>query len=83
MFPLKTKQSRGKLLPHSDLQGGECFLEETSHGKSCKRKDYKQKQKEHHRFTTGMWNTGTLNQRETQEFEEGDAEDCSVCSSCQ
>jgi len=25
MFPLETKQSRGKLLPHSDLRGGECF----------------------------------------------------------
>jgi hypothetical protein len=29
MLPLETKQSGGKLLPHSDLQGG-VFLEEVS-----------------------------------------------------
>jgi len=29
MFPLETKQSRGKLLPHSDFWGG-VFLEEVS-----------------------------------------------------
>jgi hypothetical protein len=29
MFPLETKQSGGKLLPHSDLRGG-VFLEEVS-----------------------------------------------------
>jgi len=27
MLPLETKQSRGKLLPHSDIRGG-VFLEE-------------------------------------------------------
>ena len=30
MLPLETKHSRGKLLPHSDLQGG-VFLGEASH----------------------------------------------------
>jgi len=25
MLPLETKQTGGKLLPHSDLPGGECF----------------------------------------------------------
>jgi hypothetical protein len=25
MLPLETKQSAGKLLPHSDLRGEECF----------------------------------------------------------
>jgi len=25
MLPRETKQSGGKLLPHSDLRGGECF----------------------------------------------------------
>ena len=34
MLSLETKQSGGKLLPHSDLQWG-VFLEEVSH--SCKR----------------------------------------------
>jgi len=29
MLPLETKQSRGKLLPHSDLRGG-VFLEKVS-----------------------------------------------------
>ena len=32
MLPLETKQSGGKLLPHSDLQGG-VFLEEVSHSR--------------------------------------------------
>jgi hypothetical protein len=30
MLPLETKQSRGKLLPHSDLWEGGVFLEELS-----------------------------------------------------
>jgi hypothetical protein len=30
MLPLETKQSGGKLLPHSDLGGGGVFLEEVS-----------------------------------------------------
>ena len=30
MLPLETKQSGGKLLPHSDLRGGGVFLEEVS-----------------------------------------------------
>ena len=34
MLPLETKQSGGKLLPHSDLRGG-VFPEEVS--RSCKR----------------------------------------------
>ena len=25
MLPLETKQSGGKILPHSDIRGGECF----------------------------------------------------------
>ena len=32
MLPLETKQSGGKLLPHSDLRGG-VFLEEVSRGR--------------------------------------------------
>jgi hypothetical protein len=32
MLPLETKQSGGKLLPHSDLRG-EVFVEETPRGK--------------------------------------------------
>jgi len=31
MLALETKQSGGKLLPHSDLRGGGVFLGETSH----------------------------------------------------
>jgi hypothetical protein len=62
MLPLKTKQSRGKLLPHLDLQGGECFLNEISQGSSFSKKDYKQKQKKYHSFKIGTWNIRTLNQ---------------------
>jgi hypothetical protein len=36
MLPLETKQSRGKLFHHSDLQGG-VFLEEVSRRKQRKR----------------------------------------------
>ena len=36
MLPLETKQSRGKLLPHSDLQGG-VFLEEVPRSRQRKR----------------------------------------------
>jgi hypothetical protein len=38
MLPLETKQSGGKLLPHSDLRGGEgVFLGGVSHSKQRKR----------------------------------------------
>jgi hypothetical protein len=43
MLPLETKQSGGKLLPHSDLRRG-VLLEETPRGR-CYSEDYKQKQK--------------------------------------
>jgi hypothetical protein len=59
-LPLQTKQSRGKLLHHSDLPGG-VFLEETPRGRSYS-EDYKQKQKEHHSLKIGTWNIRTLNQ---------------------
>jgi hypothetical protein len=36
MLPLETKQSGGKLLPHSDLRG-EVFLEEVSRFRKQKR----------------------------------------------
>jgi hypothetical protein len=36
MLPLETKQSGGKLLPHSDLWGG-VFLEEVSRSRKWKR----------------------------------------------
>ena len=36
MLPLETKQSGGKLLPHSDLRGG-VFLEEAPRGRQRKR----------------------------------------------
>jgi NAD-dependent dihydropyrimidine dehydrogenase PreA subunit len=57
------------------------FLEETPRCRSYS-KDYtqKQKQKEHHSFKIGTWNVRTLNQGG--KFEEGDAEECSVCASC-
>jgi hypothetical protein len=64
MLPLETKQSGGKLLPHSDLRAGGVFLEEIPHGRSYS-EDYKQKQtkqKEHHSFKTGTLNVRTLNQ---------------------
>jgi hypothetical protein len=42
VLPQATKQSRGKLLPHSDLWGG-VFLGETPHDRRYS-EDYKQKQ---------------------------------------
>jgi hypothetical protein len=60
MLPLETKQSGGKLLPHSDLWGG-VFLRETPRGF----KDYRQKhktQKEQHKYKISTWNVRTLNQ---------------------
>ena len=47
MLPLETKQSRGKILPHSDLQGGGVFLEKAS----CNRK---------RDIMLGMWNVTSL-----------------------
>jgi hypothetical protein len=65
MLPLETKQSGGKLLPHSDIWGGGgVFLEETPHSRSYS-EDYKQKQKkqkEHRSFKMGTSNVRTLNQ---------------------
>jgi hypothetical protein len=63
MLPLETKQSGGKLLPHSDLQGG-VFLGQTPRGKSYS-EEYRQKQNtqtEHHTFKIGISNARTLNQ---------------------
>ena len=48
MLPLETKQSRGKILPHSDLQGG-VFLEEAS----CNRKRKRD-------IMLGTWNVRSL-----------------------
>jgi hypothetical protein len=48
MFSLETKQSGGKLLPHSDLRGG-VFLEEVSC--SCKR---------NRDILLGTWNVRSL-----------------------
>ena len=48
MLPLETKQSGGKLLPHSDLQGG-VFLEEAS----CSRKRNRD-------ILLGTWNVRSL-----------------------
>jgi hypothetical protein len=43
MLPLETKQSGGKLLPYSDLQGG-VFLGEISSNRShYSKKDYKER----------------------------------------
>jgi len=46
MLPLETKQSGGKLLPHSDLRGG-VFLEEVSR---CRKRD----------ILLGTWNVRSL-----------------------
>jgi hypothetical protein len=48
MLPLQTKQSGGKLLPHSDLRGG-VFLEEVSRFRKQKRD-----------ILLGMWNVRRL-----------------------
>ena len=48
MLPLETKQSEGKILPHSDLQGG-VFLVEVS--RSCKR---------NRDIVLGTWNVRSL-----------------------
>jgi len=61
MLPLETKQSGGKLLPHSDLQGG-VFLGEISSSRShYSKKDYKGKKNEQHSYKIGTWNVRTLN----------------------
>ena len=46
MLPLETKESRGKILPHSDLQAG-VFLEEAT---SNRKRD----------ILLGMWNVRSL-----------------------
>ena len=48
MLPLETKQSRGKLLPHSDLRGG-VFLEEVPRSRKRKRD-----------IVLGTWNVRSL-----------------------
>jgi hypothetical protein len=50
MLPLETKQSGGKLLPHSDLRGGGVFLGEISSSRSHFYKDYKGKKNEQHSY---------------------------------
>jgi hypothetical protein len=62
MLPLETKQLRGKLLPHSDLQGG-VFLWEVPNSRCYSKKDYKRKKKEQHSYKIGTWNVRTLNRR--------------------
>ena len=52
MLPLETKQSGGKLLPHSGLWGG-VFLGEISSSRHYSKKDYKEKKKEHHSCKIG------------------------------
>ena len=49
MLPLETKQSGGKILPHSDLRGGGVFLEEAS----CNRKRKRD-------ILLGTWNVRSL-----------------------
>ena len=49
MLPLETKQSGGKLLPHSDLRGG-VFLEEVPRRRQRKRD-----------IVLGTWNVRSLN----------------------
>ena len=48
MLPLETKQSGGKLLPHSDLRGG-VFLEEAPRSRQLKRD-----------IVLGTWNVRSL-----------------------
>ena len=49
MLPLEIKQSGGKLLPHSDLQGGGRFLEELSRSRKRNRD-----------ILLGTWNVRSL-----------------------
>jgi hypothetical protein len=55
MLSLETKQSGGKLLPHSDLRGG-VFLEEVSRSKQRKRE-----------ILLGTWNVRSLYRAGSQE----------------
>ena len=57
MLPLETKQSRDKLLLHSDLRAG-VFLGEIS---SSKKYSKNEKKKEQHSYKIGTWNVRTLN----------------------
>ena len=49
MLPLETKQSGGKLRPHSDLRGGGVFLEELSRSRKRNRD-----------ILLGTWNVRSL-----------------------
>jgi hypothetical protein len=58
MLPLETKQSGGKLLPHSDLWGGGSrgnIQQQTLQQEVLQRKN-----KEQHSYKIGMWNVRTL-----------------------
>jgi hypothetical protein len=61
------------------------FLEETPRGRSYS-EEYKQKQKkqkEHHRFKTGTVERKNSESRmKARKFEEGEAEEYSVCARC-
>jgi hypothetical protein len=61
MLPLETKQSGGKLLPHSDLRGVVFLCEISSSRSHFYRKDYKGKKNEEHSYKIGTWNVRTLN----------------------
>ena len=49
MLPLETKQSGGKVIPHSDLRGGGVFLEELSRSRKRNRD-----------ILLGTWNVRSL-----------------------
>jgi hypothetical protein len=61
MISLGTKQSRCKLLPHSDLWVGSVSSGGAPHSRNY---SYKKYQKENHSIKFATWNTRTLNQGE-------------------
>jgi hypothetical protein len=60
MLPLETKQSGGKLIPHSGIWWGDISRGNIQQ-QALQEKDYKEKKKEKHSYKNGTWNVRTLN----------------------
>ena len=76
MLPLETKLSRGKLLPHSDRQGGGGVSRRTIKQQALQREALERKEEETAQLQD--WNVGCKNlewRRQIGKFEKGNAEE--------
>jgi ribosomal protein S21 len=62
---------------------GGLFLGEISSSRHYSKKDYKEKQKEHHSYKIGKWNVRTLNQGGKLENFKKEIQKNGVCARCQ